>query len=465
VQPATPVRPQVPQPILPQRATPATVQPHAGDAFPLPGNFTLKPRGSGQPLPEPVQKKMEAFFNTNFADVRVHVGHEAPSIGALAFTHGTDLYFAPGQYNPQTTNGQRLLGHELTHVVQQRAGRVRNPLGSGIAVVQDPGLEAEAEQMGKCAAFASRPIQAKPAAVGPVVAAFQATISRPQTAAANGAMPPARSPAELSLQPNPGRILQRRLFINGPAVNQIALDPRNKPIDTTVKNGTRAVLDRMLLSGVEFKAKTWNEAWEMAEQRYRSESRRRLPTAGDAANTQSEYVRSLLKFELPLNAIPYAQVSAWADAYFATLGFQINNTGGVHECRHGLFGAPDAFDAPQRYDIRFMEFNSSTKEGVQDVDRLERCIFDWVNLRLYPCSHYNYFIEITALPNGTYLNLIKKLLQQWGAMDGQGQFNGTFRNKVSAAWNGPPPNVWGLVTANATERQTYCRCVSEWMDG
>src|SRR5271157_5441618 len=177
VQPAAPLRPQAPQPILPQRATRA-VQPHAGDAFALPANFTLKPRGSGQPLPEPVQKKMEASFNTNFADVRVHVGHEAPSIGALAFTHGTDLYFAPGQYNPQSSQGQQLLGHELTHVVQQRAGRVRNPLGSGIAVVQDPGLEAEAEQMGKCAAFASRPIQAKPAAVGPVVAAFQATISR-----------------------------------------------------------------------------------------------------------------------------------------------------------------------------------------------------------------------------------------------------------------------------------------------
>jgi len=128
------------------------VQPHAGHAFPLPANFTLKPRGSGQPLPEPVQKKMEGYFNTNFADVRVHVGPEAPSIGALAFTHGTDLYFAPGQYNPQSTPGQQLLGHELTHVLQQRAGRVRNPLGSGMAVVQDPTLEAEADRLGHHAA-------------------------------------------------------------------------------------------------------------------------------------------------------------------------------------------------------------------------------------------------------------------------------------------------------------------------
>ena len=104
---------------------------------------------------------MEAFFNTSFADVRVHVGPEAPSIGALAFTHGTDLYFAPGQYNPQSPQGQQLLGHELTHVVQQRAGRVRNPLGTGVAVVQDPALEAEADRMGLRAASHEVPVQAK----------------------------------------------------------------------------------------------------------------------------------------------------------------------------------------------------------------------------------------------------------------------------------------------------------------
>lgn len=95
---------------------------------------------------------MESFFNTSFADVRVHVGAQASSIGALAFTHGSNLYFAPGQYNPGTPQGQQLLGHELTHVVQQRAGRVRNPFGSGVAVVQDRGMEAEADRMGMLAA-------------------------------------------------------------------------------------------------------------------------------------------------------------------------------------------------------------------------------------------------------------------------------------------------------------------------
>jgi len=45
------------------------------------------------------------------------------SIQARAFTHGNDLYFNSGEYQPHTQEGQRLLAHELTHVVQQEGGR------------------------------------------------------------------------------------------------------------------------------------------------------------------------------------------------------------------------------------------------------------------------------------------------------------------------------------------------------
>ncbi len=115
-------------------------------------------RAPGQALPPPVLQQMESLFGASFADVRVHVGPEAPSLGAVAFTHGSSLFFAPGQYAPTTPRGRQLLGHELAHVVQQRQGRVRNPFGAGVAVVQDPGLEAEAERMGLRAAT---PVQAK----------------------------------------------------------------------------------------------------------------------------------------------------------------------------------------------------------------------------------------------------------------------------------------------------------------
>jgi hypothetical protein len=139
--------PPLPPRVVAGRAGPVQAK-GAGDAFPLPPGFRLR-TGGGQPLPPAVQAHMEGVLGANFADVRVHVGNEASSIGALAFTHGSDVYFAPGQYQPNTSHGLKLIGHELTHVIQQRAGRVQNPLGSGVAVVQDAALEAEADRMGE----------------------------------------------------------------------------------------------------------------------------------------------------------------------------------------------------------------------------------------------------------------------------------------------------------------------------
>jgi len=46
---------------------------------------------------------------------------------AQAFTHGSDIYFNAGKYEPGSTNGKGLLAHELTHVVQQSGALVRKP--------------------------------------------------------------------------------------------------------------------------------------------------------------------------------------------------------------------------------------------------------------------------------------------------------------------------------------------------
>ena len=113
----------------------------------------LRPSGEGSPLPEAIQAKMEASFGTAFGGVRVHVGDEAPSIGAVAFTQGPNIHFAPGAYDPHSASGQALLGHELAHVVQQRAGRVDVPVQAhGAPINADAGLEAEADAAGARAA-------------------------------------------------------------------------------------------------------------------------------------------------------------------------------------------------------------------------------------------------------------------------------------------------------------------------
>lgn len=109
----------------------------------------------GSALPPAVQAKMEASFGTNFSNVRVHTGSEAKQVGALAYTRGANIHFQPGQYDPHTEGGQALLGHELAHVVQQRAGRVQAPRqnkGGQAPINADPALEAEADALGAKAA-------------------------------------------------------------------------------------------------------------------------------------------------------------------------------------------------------------------------------------------------------------------------------------------------------------------------
>lgn len=109
--------------------------------------------GGGKALPDDVRTKMESAFSQDFSAVRVHEDSSSADVGAYAYTRGHDIHFAQGQYNPTSSSGQSLLGHELTHVVQQRAGKVASPSQSGgVPVNADPRLEAEADKIGANAA-------------------------------------------------------------------------------------------------------------------------------------------------------------------------------------------------------------------------------------------------------------------------------------------------------------------------
>jgi len=77
----------------------------------------------GEPLSESARTYFEPRFGQDFSSVRVHKGSQAAesaqAVNARAYTTGQDIVFGAGEYAPKTTEGRRLLAHELTHVVQQ----------------------------------------------------------------------------------------------------------------------------------------------------------------------------------------------------------------------------------------------------------------------------------------------------------------------------------------------------------
>ena len=82
-------------------------------------------RGGGQSIDSGTRGKLEGAMGADFSNVRIHEGKQADalnnSIQAKAFTTGSDIFFRSGEYNPSSSDGQKLLAHELTHTIQQGA--------------------------------------------------------------------------------------------------------------------------------------------------------------------------------------------------------------------------------------------------------------------------------------------------------------------------------------------------------
>jgi phage-related protein len=102
-------------------------------------------KGNGSALPSDTMASMNSRFNTDFSGVRIHTGATAEtlssSINAQAFTHGSDIYFNTGKFQPGTDSGGLLLAHELTHTIQQ--GSVSQP-AQGSAVSRKPIIQRQA---------------------------------------------------------------------------------------------------------------------------------------------------------------------------------------------------------------------------------------------------------------------------------------------------------------------------------
>ncbi|MGS2739383.1 eCIS core domain-containing protein [Sinomicrobium sp. M5D2P17] len=88
----------------------------------------LRHSSGGQAMNGITRSQMESGFGTDFGNVKIHTDHKAvqmnQKLGAQAFTHGNDIYFNEGKYNPSSRSGKHLLAHELTHTVQQGKGEL-----------------------------------------------------------------------------------------------------------------------------------------------------------------------------------------------------------------------------------------------------------------------------------------------------------------------------------------------------
>jgi hypothetical protein len=148
-------------------AAPAPSGPGSSSADPLGGTRpsndvvdALRRRsGSGAPLPPALAERFGQQFGTDLSGVRLHADSEAhelaQSVGAAAFTYGSDVYLSEGK--SVSADGDHLIAHELAHVVQQASGTVSAPGSDGpvIGRADDP-AEAEADRMADAALGALR---------------------------------------------------------------------------------------------------------------------------------------------------------------------------------------------------------------------------------------------------------------------------------------------------------------------
>lgn len=89
-------------------------------------SYLATSRGGGAPLQRSALERFEPRFGHDLSAVRVHANarsaQAAAAINAHAFTAGSDIHFGAGRFRPGTSQGDRLLAHELTHTIQQTGG-------------------------------------------------------------------------------------------------------------------------------------------------------------------------------------------------------------------------------------------------------------------------------------------------------------------------------------------------------
>jgi Domain of unknown function (DUF4157) len=147
----------------------------------LPSTMAASDRPSGEPLDPATRVLMEARLGHDFSSVRVHTdqtaARSARQVDARAFTVGDDVVLGAGAPPLQTKQGQRLLAHELAHVVQQRRG------GSSPRLDPEAAHERDADTVASAIALGHTP---PPISQGTAVAIARQPIEIPKVSEKTG---------------------------------------------------------------------------------------------------------------------------------------------------------------------------------------------------------------------------------------------------------------------------------------
>ena len=184
--------------------------------------------GAGSPLGSSIQAQMEQGFGADFSDVRIHTGsaanEAAQALNARAFTRGSDIYLAHSEHASDT----RLMGHELTHVVQQQAGL---SLSRGFRMSQGRCQRTDAEE-----SAASGPLITFPISRGrPCEPSNQSVIAARQSEVESSWLPTVRGWFDAHLQTirqlASGQVRGRAVRVGSDLVQQLRIINRHFAID------------------------------------------------------------------------------------------------------------------------------------------------------------------------------------------------------------------------------------------
>lgn len=121
----------------------------AGGALDAGTSAAIRSRvGAGSALPEPVRERMETAFGTSLGHVRVHDDDAAArlsaTLSAAAFTTGRDIFLGGG-VDASGADGERVLAHEIAHVLAEPGGvrrlAVKNTKINEVPLVAEVGAD------------------------------------------------------------------------------------------------------------------------------------------------------------------------------------------------------------------------------------------------------------------------------------------------------------------------------------